>query len=161
MLLEFLAPAQLALMHVRTARESAALATDDRDLRLGVEVEAAERIHQMPHQIVAKRVEPVGPVQGQGRDLIAAIIFDQSFGHFSSSLSSSEHSPSPGINAHYALMPTSPRKRGEVTEGHQPYSENFNHLSSQMSSKRQPLYWLLLIIVSPLTSGCQQVAARR
>jgi hypothetical protein len=35
------------------------------------------------------------------------------------------------------------------------------YLSSHTSSKRQPLYWLLVIIVSPLTSGCQQVAARR
>src|SRR5437763_3507414 len=35
------------------------------------------------------------------------------------------------------------------------------YLSSHTSSKRQPLYWLLLIIISPLTSGCQQVAAGR
>jgi hypothetical protein len=31
-------------------------------------------------------------------------------------------------------------------------------LSSQTSSKRQPLYWLLTIVVSPLTCGRQQVA---
>jgi hypothetical protein len=30
-----------------------------------------------------------------------------------------------------------------------------------MSSKRQPLYWLLAIIVSPFISGCQHVAARK
>ena len=35
------------------------------------------------------------------------------------------------------------------------------YLSSQTSSKRQPLYWLLVIKVRPLTSGCQQVAARK
>jgi hypothetical protein len=31
------------------------------------------------------------------------------------------------------------------------------YLSSQISSNRQPLYWLLVIIVRPLSSGCQQV----
>ncbi len=33
--------------------------------------------------------------------------------------------------------------------------------SNHTSSIRQPLYWLFTIIVSPFTSGCQQVAARR
>jgi hypothetical protein len=32
------------------------------------------------------------------------------------------------------------------------------YLSSQTSSKRQPLYMLLVIVVSPFTSGRQQVA---
>ena len=35
------------------------------------------------------------------------------------------------------------------------------YLSSHTSSKRQPLYWLLVIIVSPLTSGCRHVAASK
>jgi len=33
--------------------------------------------------------------------------------------------------------------------------------SSHKSSKRQPLYWLLTMIVSPFSLGCQQVAARK
>ena len=38
--------------------------------------------------------------------------------------------------------------------------QNEGYSSSQTSSMRQPLKMLLTIIVSPLTRGCQQVAAR-
>jgi hypothetical protein len=45
----------------------------------------------MPDQIVAEGVEPIGPVERQGRDLVAAGIFDQvgwaSVRHFFSSCS--------------------------------------------------------------------------
>jgi len=34
------------------------------------------------------------------------------------------------------------------------------YFSSQMSSRRQPLYMLLTIVVRPLTCGCQHVAPR-
>jgi hypothetical protein len=38
--------------------------------------------------------------------------------------------------------------------------ENALYRSSQTSSMRQPLYWLLTMMVSPLSCGCMQVAAR-
>src|SRR5208283_1161767 len=79
--LELFALAQLTLVHVRTAGKSAALAADDRDLRLGVEIETPQRVHQVPDQLVAERVELLRPVQGQGRDLILASVFDKSLGH--------------------------------------------------------------------------------
>ena len=75
--LELLAFAQLALMHVGAARKGAAVAADDRDVRLRVEVEAPKRVRQMPHQLVAEGIEPIGPVQGQGGDLVLATILDE------------------------------------------------------------------------------------
>src|SRR5438270_6590260 len=113
---EFLPLAQLALVHIGAAGKSAAIAADDRDLRLRVEIEAAQRVRQMPHQIVAEGVEPLRPVEGQGRDLVLAGVFDQ---------------------ARRALLRHPRLLRA--------------HLSSHTSSKRQPLYWLFVIIVSPLT----------
>ena len=80
MLQELLSAAQLTLMHIGAARKGAAGAADDRDLRFRIEIEAAQRIRQMPHQIVAEGVEPIRPVQGQGRDPIRACIFDQVLG---------------------------------------------------------------------------------
>ena len=77
MLQKLLAAPQLALMHIRTARKGAAGAADDRDLRFRVEVEAAQRIGQVAHQIVAERVEFLGSVEGQGGDLVIAAILDQ------------------------------------------------------------------------------------
>ena len=63
MLQEFFAPAQLPLMHIGAARKGAAVAANDRDLRLGVEVEMPERVGQMAHQLVAEGIQPVRPVQ--------------------------------------------------------------------------------------------------
>jgi hypothetical protein len=63
-------------MHVGAAGERAALATDDRDLRLRFEIKPSQRVRQVPDQLVAERVEPVGPVQRQSGDLISAVIFD-------------------------------------------------------------------------------------
>jgi hypothetical protein len=123
---ELLPLAQLPLVHIGAAGKGAAIAADDRDLRLRVEIEAAQRIRQMPHQFVAEGVEALRPVEGQGRDLVLAGVFDQ---------------------ARCALLRHARLLRA--------------YLSSHTSSKRQPLYWLLVIIVSPLTSGCQQVAARK
>jgi hypothetical protein len=40
-------------VHIGAAGKGAAVAADDRDLRLRVEIEAAQRIRQMPHQLVA------------------------------------------------------------------------------------------------------------
>ena len=74
---KFVAPAQLALMHVRPARKGAAMPADDRDIGLGVEVEAPQCVGQMPHQIIAEGVQPVRPVQSQGRDPVAAHVLDQ------------------------------------------------------------------------------------
>src|SRR5215469_521169 len=76
-LFEFLARAKLALLHVGAAGEGAAVAADDRDLRLPIEVETAQRDCQMPHQIFAEGVELFRPVEGQRRNLITAGIFDQ------------------------------------------------------------------------------------
>jgi hypothetical protein len=45
----------------------------------------------------------------------------------------------------------------------EPQSRRLDHQlyrSSQTSSMRQPLYWLLTMMVSPLTCGYMQVAAR-
>ena len=125
MLQELLALAELALMHIGAARKRAAVAADHRDLGLGVEIEAPQRVGQMPDQLVAERVEPLRTVQGQSRDPIATSVFDQA---------------------------------GRARLCH---PRSLRYLSSHTSSKRQPLYWLFVIIVSPLTSGCQQVAARR
>jgi len=41
-----------------------------------------------------------------------------------------------------------------------PFGDVGGYLSNQTSSMRQPLKMLLAIVVSPLTRGCQQVAAR-
>jgi hypothetical protein len=53
MLQKFFAPAQLPLMHIGAARKGGAVAANDRDLRLGVEVEMPERVGQMAHQLVS------------------------------------------------------------------------------------------------------------
>src|SRR5215469_702875 len=77
MLEEFLTSAQLALMHIGAAREGASIAANHRDLRLGVEVEAAQRVRQVPHQIVIEGVQLLRPVEAQSRDLVLAGVFDQ------------------------------------------------------------------------------------
>src|SRR5215472_1210076 len=59
MMLEFLALPELALMNVGAAGKRAATSADDRYLRLRVEVKTPQRMRQMPHQIVAKGVQPV------------------------------------------------------------------------------------------------------
>ena len=41
-----------------------------------------------------------------------------------------------------------------------PSNGNPSYRSSQTSSMRQPLYWLLTMMVSPLSCGCMQVAER-
>jgi hypothetical protein len=64
MLQELLAPAQLPLMHIGAARKGPAIAANDRDLRVGVEVEAPQRIRQMPHKVVVEGVEPLRALQG-------------------------------------------------------------------------------------------------
>ena len=46
-LFEFVAAAQLALAHIGAAGKRAALAVEDRDLGLGIEVEAAQRLGQL------------------------------------------------------------------------------------------------------------------
>ena len=51
---EFLAAAQLALLHVGAAREGAAVAAQDGDVRLVVGIEAMQRIAQHADQLVAK-----------------------------------------------------------------------------------------------------------
>src|SRR5260370_16723076 len=74
---ELLPLAEVTLVHIGAAGKGAPVAADDRDLRLRVEIEAAQRIRQMPHQLVAEGVEPLRPVEGQGRDLVLAGVFDQ------------------------------------------------------------------------------------
>ena len=54
---ELLAAAQLALLDVGAAREGAAVAAQDGDLRLVVGVEAMQRIAQRADQLVAEGVE--------------------------------------------------------------------------------------------------------
>jgi len=76
MLQEFLTFAELALMYIRATRKGAATAANHRDLRLGIEVEAAQRIRKMPHENVVERVQLLGSVQRQSCDLIATEIFD-------------------------------------------------------------------------------------
>ena len=49
-------------MHVGAARKGAAGATEDRHIGVTVEIEPAQRIGQIAHQIVAERVELVAPV---------------------------------------------------------------------------------------------------
>jgi len=70
-LLEFLALAELTLVHIGAARKGPPVAADDRDLRLRVEVEAAQRVGEMPHEVVAESVESLGSVQRQCREPIA------------------------------------------------------------------------------------------
>ena len=52
--LECRARAQLALMHIRTGRERATTATNDRHMRLGVDIETTQRLGQCTHQLIAE-----------------------------------------------------------------------------------------------------------
>jgi hypothetical protein len=63
-------------MYVGTAGKGAAAPVDDSNLRLRIEVETPQRVGQVTHQIVAEGVEPIGSVERQGRDLVAAGVFD-------------------------------------------------------------------------------------
>src|SRR5258708_39335465 len=74
---ELLPLAQLTLVHIGATGKGAPIAADDRDLRLRVEIEAAQRIRQMPHQLVAEGVEPLRPVEESAASLVEYACKDQ------------------------------------------------------------------------------------
>ena len=76
-LFELLAAAQLALTHIGAAAERAAAAVQDRDFGFGVEIEAAEGFGELADHFVADRVELIRAVEGDGRDLVGAGVFDE------------------------------------------------------------------------------------
>src|ERR1700730_3185911 len=71
---ELLATTQLALLDVGAARESAARAMQDGDVRLVLGVEAVQRIAQCAHEFVAEGVELLRPVERQRDDLAVPLI---------------------------------------------------------------------------------------
>ena len=71
---ELLAAAQLALLHVGAAREGAAGAAQDGDLRRLVGVEAVQRVAQRADQLVAEGIELLRAVEGQRDDLPVLLI---------------------------------------------------------------------------------------
>src|SRR5439155_19161981 len=74
---EFVTAAQLALAHIGAAAERSVAAVQDRDLGLGIEVEAAERLGELLHHLVADRVELIRAVQRNRRDPLGAGVLDK------------------------------------------------------------------------------------
>ena len=85
---ELLAAAQLALLHVGAAREGAAAARDDRDLRLVLHVEPVQRVRERADQFVVEGVQLVRAIERQGDDLAVPLVVDErtclALGHRSS-----------------------------------------------------------------------------
>src|SRR5262249_4338 len=76
-LFELVATAQLALAHIGAAAEGAPAPIQDCDFGFRIEIEAAERIRQLSHNLVADRIEFVRPVEGDCRDAVGAGIVDE------------------------------------------------------------------------------------
>src|SRR5207302_578861 len=63
--------------HIGATAEGTAASVQDRDFGFEIEIEAAERLGQLTHHLVADRVELVGTIQRDGRDLVRAGVFDE------------------------------------------------------------------------------------
>ena len=74
---KLLAAAQLALLHVGAAREGAAGAAQDGDVRGLVGVEAMQRIAQRADQLVAEGIEFLRAVQGECHHRAVLLIIDE------------------------------------------------------------------------------------
>jgi hypothetical protein len=75
--LELLAFPKLALVYVSPGREGPASPMDDSRERLGISIEPPQHRIQGDDQLIAERVELLGPVEGDGRYLFLDRIVDQ------------------------------------------------------------------------------------